>query len=152
MSILYTLHKAEQVAAELWAEHTKAAGIGGTDGLTLRQMALLEAIFMAPDCSQTRLVEITCVDRSTVAAIVKTLVTRGLVKRRRLGDDRRAWSLRLTDAGAELYRRGLAVRRDVEAEAARRVRGLAGLTVLLVAAHARPKTHSKTAGPNTVVA
>lgn len=147
MSVLYTLHAAEQTAAHLWSEHTKAAAIGGADGLTLRQLALLEAINDAPGSSQTQLVEMTRIDRSTLADIVRRLVRRDLVKRVRQRDDARAYALRLTPAGVQLQRAGTTVRRDVEAAIAARVRGLGNLTVLL-----HPLRTSKPAARTAAVA
>ncbi|MEZ5853842.1 MAG: helix-turn-helix domain-containing protein [Hyphomicrobiaceae bacterium] len=66
----HLLHRAGQKAAEVFA--VKAGG-----KLTPRQYAVMAAIAGTSRASQTDLVMITGVDRSTLADIVKRLVQRG---------------------------------------------------------------------------
>jgi DNA-binding MarR family transcriptional regulator len=69
--------------------------------LTLRQFAVLVAISQEPDLSQTDLVSITGIDRSTIAGIVSRLLRKGLLERRRSPDDGRAYCVRLSKRGTK---------------------------------------------------
>lgn len=97
-SITHLLHRACQVADSVF--HDEA----GKTGLTTRQYAVLIAIAQNRDISQTGLVQVTGIDRSTVAEIIKRLLRRGLIKRRRTRLDARAYAVRLTDEGEVLMR------------------------------------------------
>ncbi len=93
-SIIHLLHTAGQAADAAFAEAV------GERGITPRQCAVLLAIrdAKAPP-SQTALVQTTGIDRSTMADIVRRLVTRKLVSRRRTRNDARAYAVELTEAG-----------------------------------------------------
>jgi DNA-binding MarR family transcriptional regulator len=92
-SVLHLLHRAGQVADELFA-----AEMAGSD-LTPRQYAVLTALAKHETASQTDIVKETGIDRSTLADIVKRLVERGALVRRRAKHDARAYAVRLTPAG-----------------------------------------------------
>jgi DNA-binding MarR family transcriptional regulator len=92
-SALHLLHRASQCADEWFAVH-----IGQSD-LTPRQFAVLKAIAGASDPSQTDLVNLTGIDRSTMADIIRRLLARGLVQRRRTRRDARMYSVKMTDKG-----------------------------------------------------
>jgi DNA-binding MarR family transcriptional regulator len=92
-SALHLLHRAGQIADELFTVH-----IGASD-LTPRQYEVLRAISLSNEPSQTQLVELTGIDRSTLADIVRRLVDRGLVVRKRTRHDARMYALRLSDKG-----------------------------------------------------
>lgn len=92
-SALHLLHRAGQIADELFALKT-----GGSD-LTPRQFEVLRAISLSDEPSQTVLVEMTGIDRSTLADIVRRLVDRGLVNRKRTRHDARMYALRLSEKG-----------------------------------------------------
>ena len=92
-SVVHMLHRASQRADDLFLSHV------GDGGLRPRQFAVLLALMTRETASQTDLVEITGVDRSTLADIVRRLVERGLLKRQRTKEDRRAYAVRLTPAG-----------------------------------------------------
>ena len=77
-SLTHLLHRACQVADSVFNEEA------GATGLTTRQFAVLVAVSSNRDISQTGLVQVTGIDRSTVAEIVKRLLRRGLIKRKRL--------------------------------------------------------------------
>ncbi|MEZ5857212.1 MAG: MarR family transcriptional regulator [Hyphomicrobiaceae bacterium] len=94
-SMLHLLHRAGQVADELFATEMQ-----GSD-LTPRQFAVLQVLQRLETASQTDIVNATGIDRSTLADIVKRLVTRGLIARRRSKVDARAYAVRLTPAGKE---------------------------------------------------
>ena len=95
-SITHLLHRACQVADSVFNEEA------GKTGLTTRQFAVLIAVADNRDISQTGLVQVTGIDRSTVAEIVKRLLRRGLIKRKRTRLDARAYAVRLTDEGEAL--------------------------------------------------
>ncbi len=77
--------------------------IGASD-LTPRQYEVLRAISLTEEPSQTQLVEMTGIDRSTLADIVRRLVDRGLVMRKRTRHDARMYALRLSDKGMATIR------------------------------------------------
>lgn len=92
-SALHLLHRAGQRADEIFAD-----SIGKSD-LTPRQFAVLKAVAETEEPSQTTLVEMTGIDRSTLADIVRRLVDRRLLQRRRTRHDARMYALRLTAGG-----------------------------------------------------
>jgi DNA-binding MarR family transcriptional regulator len=94
-SMLHLLHRAGQVADEMFSQEMQ-----GSD-LTPRQFAVLRVLQRLETASQTDIVNETGIDRSTLADIVKRLVTRGLIARRRSKADARAYAVRLTPAGKE---------------------------------------------------
>ena len=97
-SALHLLHRAGQIADELFT-----LNIGASD-LTPRQFEVLRAISLTNEPSQTQLVELTGIDRSTLADIVRRLVDRGLVMRKRTRHDARMYALRLSDKGLATMR------------------------------------------------
>ena len=97
-SILHLLHRAGQVADDLFSKEIRDAS------LTPRQYAVLVVVSQNDNASQTDIVTATGIDRSTLADIVKRLVGRGLVQRRRSKLDARAYALKLSPAGAALLR------------------------------------------------
>ncbi len=72
-SLLHLLHRAVQVGTDRFAR-----GLGET-GLTARQLVILKAIEANVGASQTAIVEITGVDRSTMADIARRLMKRHLI-------------------------------------------------------------------------
>jgi DNA-binding MarR family transcriptional regulator len=70
--------------------------------LTPRQLAVLGAVAHNEGASQTDIVKVTGIDRSTLADIVKRLIKRGLLHRRRTKEDARAYAVKLTDQGRQL--------------------------------------------------
>ena len=92
-SVLHLLHRAGQVADDLFARE-----IAGS-ALTPRQFAVLAVLAQKQTASQTDIVEATGVDRSTLADIVRRLVDRGLLARKRSKLDARAYDVRLTASG-----------------------------------------------------
>jgi DNA-binding MarR family transcriptional regulator len=92
-SIVYLLRRVHQCATQLYMTESSDAG------LTLRQLVILTAISEQEDLSQTDLVTMTGIDRSTVAGIVSRLLAKGLLERRRSPDDGRAYCVRLSKRG-----------------------------------------------------
>jgi len=93
MSAIHLLHRAGQCADELFTLNV------GDHQLTPRQYTVLSSVAAADEPSQTTLVEITGIDRSTLADIVRRLVQRGLLSRTRTRTDARMYAVRLTTAG-----------------------------------------------------
>lgn len=94
-SALHLLHRAGQCADELFA-----VNVGASD-LTPRQYAVLKAVVSSEEPSQTTLVDMTGIDRSTLADIVRRLVDKGLLQRKRTRRDARMYAVRLTEKGHE---------------------------------------------------
>lgn len=90
---MHLLHRAGQCADELFT-----VNVGAAD-LTPRQYAVLRAIASSEEPSQTVLVEKTGIDRSTMADIMRRLLSKSLVQRRRTRKDARMYAVRLTDKG-----------------------------------------------------
>jgi DNA-binding MarR family transcriptional regulator len=94
-SALHLLHRAGQCADELFA-----VNVGGAE-ITPRQFAVLKAIAESEEPSQTTLVEKTGIDRSTMADIVRRLISKGHAQRKRTRHDARMYAVRLTDRGTQ---------------------------------------------------
>ena len=72
-------------------------------GLFPVDFSLLRACWrMGSECTATQLAEVVPTDPPRISRIVTKLVELGLLRRRRLQDDRRMVMLRLTDEGSEL--------------------------------------------------
>lgn len=89
----HLLKRAAQYAAGLYMN--KAA----KSGLTQRQLTVMLAIENADGLSQTELVKITGIDRSTLADMISRLAAQGYVQRRRTRNDARTNTVTLTTAG-----------------------------------------------------
>ena len=97
-SPLHLLHRAGQCAAEMFQIEL------GNDDLTPRQYAVLLTVAQNEGLSQTQLVDLTGIDRSTLADIVRRMLKKGLLQRRRTRDDARAYSVKLTDEGTKVLK------------------------------------------------
>jgi DNA-binding MarR family transcriptional regulator len=106
----HLLHRAGQRAAEVFAIKCDRKE------LTPRQYAVLAAIADSNLPSQTELVSMTGVDRSTLADIVRRLVQRGLVHRKRTKHDARAYQLTLTEKGEAEREIAATAARNTDAE------------------------------------
>lgn len=91
----HLLHRAQQMAANRSAMALRSAGI------TLRQFSVLAAVSERQGASQAHLVEMTGIDRSTLADMVARMDTSGLVERSQSEADGRAKAVTLTSAGRE---------------------------------------------------
>lgn len=109
-SPIHLLHRAGQCAADIFA-----AEMAELD-LTPRQYAVLLTVAQREGLSQTDLVAVTGIDRSTLADIVRRMLKKGLLQRRRTREDARAYAVRLTDEGLRVLS---AARPKVEAVDAR---------------------------------
>ena len=92
-SAVHLLHRAGQCADEMFLTSLSSRA------MTPRQFAVLKAVEGSQEPSQTTLVDVTGIDRSTIADIVRRLVERGLLQRRRTRRDARMYALRLTAKG-----------------------------------------------------
>jgi MarR family transcriptional regulator, temperature-dependent positive regulator of motility len=96
--LVHLLHRASQRADGLFAREV------GELGLTPRQFAVLQAVSAANGPSQTDIMIATGIDRSSIADLVRRLVTNGCLKRRRSKRDSRVYAVRLTSKGQQLLR------------------------------------------------
>lgn len=67
--------------------------------LTPRQIQLLDRIARNETASQTKIVDLTNIDRSTLADVMRRLSRAGLIKRTRNKSDARAYNLFITESG-----------------------------------------------------
>ena len=89
----HLIHRALQLALDIYARAV------GSDGLTQRQFAVLEAVSLRAGLTQTDLVKATGIDRSTLADLVARMAQRGLLSRERSTLDARAMAVCLTAEG-----------------------------------------------------
>ena len=91
----HLLRRAHQRSYELFS-----GTVGGS--LTRQQAALLIALAQRPGASQNELVAETGMDKSTLKEMLGRMISRGLVRRERAPEDRRAWRLHVSTEGAQL--------------------------------------------------
>lgn len=89
----HLLHRALQLALDIYAEEF------GAGGITQRQYAVLAAVDSQEGLTQTDLVRMTGIDRSTLADMAARMITKGLLERQRSETDARANAVSLTEAG-----------------------------------------------------
>lgn len=94
----HLIRRLHQISVSIFAERMKAAGVD----LTPVQFAALSALEANPDIDQATLAGLIAYDRVTIGGVVDRLEGKGLISRRVSRHDRRARSLRLTDAGTDL--------------------------------------------------
>jgi DNA-binding MarR family transcriptional regulator len=70
--------------------------------LTPRQYIILQAVAGEDGLSQTDIMAVTGIDRSSIADLVKRLVAHGWLRRRRTKRDARAYAVRLTPEGRRM--------------------------------------------------
>ena len=103
-STTHLLHRAGQLAEDIFSHSI------GDLGITARQYVVLSVVDGLEDPSQTTLCEISGIDRSTLADIVRRLVSSGLLTRRRTRNDARMYAVRITPEGKSDAREGRADR------------------------------------------
>lgn len=89
----HLLHRVLQIALDIYNEEA------GEGALTQRQYVVLKALEGTEGLSQTDLVRLTGIDRSTLADLVARMLTKGLLKRERSATDARANLVRIDEAG-----------------------------------------------------
>jgi len=95
-SMIHLLHRASQRASEIFAIETRDFD------LTARQYAVLTTVAQREGLSQTDLVRLTGIDRSTLADVVQRLLRRGIIQRERTTQDGRTYAVTLSEEGREL--------------------------------------------------
>src|SRR6476620_11257535 len=76
----------------------------GTSDLTKQQYTLLSALEHNDGVSQTALVDITGIDRSTLAEMVRRMLDKGLLSRERTEEDARANAVAISPSGRKALR------------------------------------------------
>jgi DNA-binding MarR family transcriptional regulator len=109
-SATHLLHRAGQHAEEMFARAS------GSLGITARQFVVLAAIDGMERPSQTALCDVSGIDRSTLADIVRRLEMRGLVHRERTKADARMYAVSVTADGTALLQAAAPIAREVEHE------------------------------------
>ena len=109
-SATHLLHRAGQFAEDMFARAT------GDLGITARQFVVLAAIDGMDKPSQTALCDVSGIDRSTLADIVRRLELRGLIHRERTKTDARMYAVSVTEEGRALLTKAAPIAREVEQE------------------------------------
>ena len=91
--VSHLVRRSQQRAVDLFAKAV------GSDGLTHQQFILLLAIDHNPGTTQTRLVQVTGIDRSTLTDMIGRLGARGYLKRKTAMHDKRANEVSITAKG-----------------------------------------------------
>ncbi len=107
-SFSHLLKRAVQYSVHLYMEEV------GRSGLTHRQFTVLSAVDSFEGKSQTELVKITGIDRSTLADLVSRLMAQGYLQRKRSKDDQRANTVRLTPVGKKMLKASQSGAEDID--------------------------------------
>lgn len=107
-SPLHLFHRAVQVVTEIYQ-----AEMASYD-LTARQYAVLFALAHSDGMSQSKLVDATGIDRSTMADIVRRMLKKGIIQRKRDKDDARAYDVKITEEGQGLFETVTPIIRRIE--------------------------------------
>src|SRR5580704_19524056 len=94
----HLIRRCQQFYGDLYARES------GTRELTKQQYTLLAALEHNDGASQTVLVEITGIDRSTLAEMVRRMLEKGLLPRERTEEDQRANAVAISPAGRKALR------------------------------------------------
>jgi DNA-binding MarR family transcriptional regulator len=97
-SFSHLLKRSVQYSVHLYMDEV------GKTGLTHRQFTVLSAVDSNEGKSQTELVKITGIDRSTLADLVSRLMAQGYLQRKRSKEDARTNAIRLTLIGKKMLR------------------------------------------------
>jgi DNA-binding MarR family transcriptional regulator len=107
-SLSHLLKRAVQYSIHLYMSET------GKSGLTHRQFTVLLAADAHEGRSQTELVGMTGIDRSTLADLVARLMAQGYLQRRRTKDDARTNAIRLTPIGKKMLKQAQSGAEEVD--------------------------------------
>lgn len=130
----HLLRRAQQYAFDIYSQEV------GADGLTPRQFVVLLTVEQNEGLSQTDLVHLTGIDRSTLADMIGRLLKRDLLARKRTESDQRANAVRITPSGRKALRGALPAVERAESRildplpASKRAEFLRSLTILADAA------------------
>ena len=107
-SFSHVLKRAVQYSVHLYMDEV------GKSGLTHRQFTVLSAVDGNEGKSQTELVKITGIDRSTLADLVSRLMAQGYLQRRRSKEDARTNAIRLTPIGKKTLKSAQAGAEEID--------------------------------------
>jgi DNA-binding MarR family transcriptional regulator len=107
-SFSHLLKRAVQYSVHLYMDEV------GKSGLTHRQFTVLLAVDTHEGKSQTELVKITGIDRSTLADLVARLMAQGYLQRRRTKEDARTNAIRLTPIGKKMLKTAQSGAEDID--------------------------------------
>ena len=94
----HLIRRCQQYYGDLYAREA------GARELTKQQFTLLAALEQNDGASQTALVEITGIDRSTLAEMVRRMLEKGLLTRERTEEDQRANAVAISASGRKALR------------------------------------------------
>ena len=94
----HLIRRCQQFYGDLYARES------GARELTKQQFTLLAALEHNDGASQTVLVEITGIDRSTLAEMVRRMLEKGLLSRERTEEDQRANAVAISPSGRKALR------------------------------------------------
>ena len=94
----HLIRRCQQFYGDLYAREV------GARELTKQQFTVLAALEHNDGVSQTALVEITGIDRSTLAEMVRRMLEKGLLSRERTEEDQRANAVAITPSGRKALR------------------------------------------------
>jgi DNA-binding MarR family transcriptional regulator len=107
-SLSHLLKRAVQYSVHLYMEEV------GKSGLTHRQFIVLAAVDSFDGKSQTELVKITGIDRSTLADLIGRLMAQGYLQRKRSKEDQRTNTVRLTPVGKKMLKSSQSGAEDID--------------------------------------
>ena len=107
-SVSHLLKRAVQYSIHLYMNEA------GKSGLTHRQFTVLMAADAHDGRSQTELVQMTGIDRSTLADLVARLLAQGYLQRKRSKDDARTNAIRLTPIGKKMLKQAQSGAEEVD--------------------------------------
>src|ERR1700744_1611080 len=94
----HLIRRCQQFYGDLYARES------GSRELTKQQYTLLAALEQHDGASQTVLVDITGIDRSTLAEMVRRMLEKGLLSRERTEEDQRANAVAISPSGRKALR------------------------------------------------
>lgn len=94
----HLIRRCQQFYGDLYARES------GSQDLTKQQFTVLAALEFNEGVTQTALVEMTGIDRSTLAEMVRRMLEKGLLSRERTEEDARANSVAITAQGRKALR------------------------------------------------
>lgn len=109
LSAMHLLHRASQFADDAFAQT-----VGQRHGLTPRQLAVLAVVADEEGLIQTEIVRKSGIDRSTLADVIRRLLRKGLIERRRMLNDARAFSVHMTQAGRDVLAAAAPIAHEVD--------------------------------------
>src|SRR5215831_21399613 len=104
----HLLRRCVQYANDLFSQEPSAAD------LTKQQFTVLSAVEQNEGMSQTDLVLITGIDRSTLAEMIRRMIEKGLLDRERTESDQRANAVRMAAGGRKALRSARSASERVE--------------------------------------